>query len=180
MQVIGIKTFTESIKIKEQKEHDIDVKNKKITTRNLIILIVATFVSIIISVIHNIYFAGAGNISTAFSAQYIPVYISFFLGSIIISVCFMDQYYCLNTISQYPLTYQYAFYTNNKTVLKYKVEQCCGSYFLKMHLEDNQTKEVSYNEIGPFTIKEKTDITETIFDLENDLVYIPYRQNSVD
>ena len=86
----------------------------------------------------------------------------------------MDSYHYIGNIYQQSTIYQYAFFTKNKNVLNKTVLEKDNTIWLKLDLEDIITKEVTYEKIGPFTQKERTDIQKRVFDLENKVFYIPY------
>ena len=93
--------------------------------------------------------------------------------------CFWESLYDINSICEYSPKCQYAYYTEGKRVLKYDYETRESlfslDYYLKLDLEDINTKKVSFATIGPFRSEIRTDISERTFDLDKKIVYIPYK-----
>jgi ABC-type transport system involved in multi-copper enzyme maturation permease subunit len=170
MKIIGIQDFEKAEKIKEQFILKNEEENEIIRKENIKFIIFVIVLTIILGLILTICWFLFARENIALLLMIIFVMLCF----IIFSMLCTDHYNYINDISEYPPVYQYAFYTKDKNVLHYEKIKIENKVWLQLHLEDVNTKIVSYEKVGPFEVEERTDINEELFDLTSEYLYKPY------
>ena len=182
MQIVGIQSFDVAKSLKEKEEKENRKEYSKAERYNAFCFIGIFLASVAFATFANFAFNGFKNPFIEFDVPDVCIYILCLLlgGLIFIAIKEDVEYKCW--ISDFTPIYQYAFYTNGKNVLKtdYRYRDSfsgVSGFVLQLDLEDTNTKEVSRQEIGVFRQITRTDVSEVTFDLEKQVMILPYEKD---
>ena len=175
---LGVKTADEANALNQEYIKGVNEHNKKLRTqRNMIMLGVACLAALAILLAHIWIGNGADSDSTTRSI----------IAPILIVMLGIDGFvfFCCNDEMKFecewnkPFAYQFFKLTDSKTILKtdvsYRGENGNRDLLLTLKNADNV---VSHERIYDFKTVTKTDIDDIVVDLEQGVIYLPYKDFS--
>lgn len=174
--------YDEAKAIQEKEKNDISIpkKDRRRTINNTI------FVIVVLAVLVGVFFGARFLIENAYEtfpsemsfwiAIFAALGVCFFFVVFLSEVCLFGWEPPLDPCEWYSANVRYYLAAKDKTVLGHKLHLQGEKYILELTLED-KNHIVSKTRIWqrPLKVKIRTDVSETIVDLEKDVVYMPYQ-----